>query len=384
MSFVMMRQRVACCASTSACRHRRPAACALHARSVYVVHATTTSSRLRVRAADAARRAPLVAGCRRRRRHHHELVAHAGQRRPLRASSDDELASVAEEEKRVDESLLPLLAWVGAASAFGGVVGVLQGGAKASEYFAGYLLEQSLSVDNLIVFVLIFGFFQVPTKLQPRVLNYGVWGAGVLRLVFILLGAEALERFEPLLLFFAAILIFSSYKILSGSGDNGEDESLSDNAIVKLCTSTINSTDEYDGDRFFNDAKQATPLLLALVVIELSDVVFAVDSVPAIFGVTRDPFIVYTSSMFAILSLRAVFKAFAAYIDELHYLETAVGLVLGFIGGKMVAEYVGVEVSTATSLAVVATTLAGGIVASYVLPNPDEDKAKEEEEEEGV
>ena len=196
-------------------------------------------------------------------------------------------AAAALDEKKA-ETLLPLVAWLGATAGFGACIAALQGSEKAGEYFAGYLLEQALSVDNLIVFVLIFDFFKVPLELQGRVLNYGIWGAAVLRLAFILAGAEALERFEPVLLVFAAILIFSSYKILSeamAEGGDGEDDSLAENAIVKFCMNAINSTDVYDGDRFFNAAGQATPLFLALLVIELSDVVFAVDSVPAIFGV---------------------------------------------------------------------------------------------------
>ena len=193
----------------------------------------------------------------------------------------------------------------------------------------------------------------------------------MLRLAFILAGAEALERFEPVLLVFAAILIFSSYKILSeamAEGGDGEDDSLAENAIVKFCMNAINSTDVYDGDRFFNAAGQATPLFLALLVIELSDVVFAVDSVPAIFGVTRDPFIVYSSSMFAILSLRAVYNVFSAFAKDLAYLETAVGLILGFIGAKIVGSFVGVDISTTASLIVVIGTMSGGIAASYAFP----------------
>ena len=279
-------------------------------------------------------------------------------------------AAAALDEKKA-ETLLPLVAWLGATAGFGACIAALQGSEKAGEYFAGYLLEQALSVDNLIVFVLIFDFFKVPLELQGRVLNYGIWGAAVLRLAFILAGAEALERFEPVLLVFAAILIFSSYKILSeamAEGGDGENDSLAENAIVKFCMNAINSTDVYDGDRFFNAAGQATPLFLALLVIELSDVVFAVDSVPAIFGVTRDPFIVYSSSMFAILSLRAVYNVFSAFAKDLAYLETAVGLILGFIGAKIVGSFVGVDISTTASLIVVIGTMSGGIAASYAFP----------------
>ena len=225
---------------------------------------------------------------------------------------------------------------------------------QASEFFAGYLLEQSLSVDNLFVFVLLFGYFkvlralpccftqqcservasprlQVPKAYEAKVLEYGILGAAGLRAVFIcawrdlsgrralltrptrspVLGAVVLERFRPVLLAFAALLLFSSAKILFG-GDEEEEDSMDDNAVVSLVRRLLPVSPAYDGDAFFTQVdgvRTATPLLLVLVVIELSDLVFAVDSIPAVFGVTTDPFIVYTSNMFAIAVRRLSFLA---------------------------------------------------------------------------
>ena len=179
---------------------------------------------------------------------------------------------------------------------------------QATEFAAGYLLEQSLSVDNLFVFVLLFSSFKVPAPLQAKVLEYGLLGAALLRLIFILAGAAVLDRFRPALLLFAAVLLGSSYKILF-QGKQDEDEELEQNGVVRLARRLLPVAPDYDGDRFWttvDGARTATPLLLVLVVVELSDLVFAVDSIPAVFGVTSDPFIVYSSNMFAIASLRAI------------------------------------------------------------------------------
>lgn len=290
-------------------------------------------------------------------------------------ASDDELElvtgmSIDELEQKQENEVKAVAACVGAACAFGAFVGATQGADKASEYFAGYLLEQSLSVDNLFVFVLVFDYFKVPVARQNRVLNYGIWGAVVMRAIMIGAGVEIIEHFEPILLVFAGILIFSSYKLLA-EGDEEEDEDMGENAIVKFCSNLIPVSKDYVGDNFWtvvDGAKMATPLLLVLAVIEVSDVVFAVDSIPAVFGVTKDPFIVYTSNMFAILSLRQLYGLVSKAVGELEYLQTAVALVLGFIGVKMVAEFGGFHVPTDASLAVVATMLGGGVAASVWLP----------------
>jgi len=242
------------------------------------------------------------------------------------------------------------------------------------EYFAGYLLEQSLSVDNLFVFVLVFRYFATPPESQKTVLSYGIGTAAILRLVLIVLGADAVEKWKPILLVFAAILLFSSAKLLTS--DEEDEEDLADNKIINFSKSLFDFTDEYDGDKFFTTVeggKQvATPLLLVLLVIELSDVIFAVDSIPAVFGVTLDPFIVYTSNIFAILSLRGLFSFVSSVLTRLVYLEKAVAVVLGFIGLKIIIDFAGHPIPTEVSLAVVVTILGAGVGASLLHPGEKE------------
>ncbi|KAL2612822.1 hypothetical protein R1flu_024514 [Riccia fluitans] len=280
-----------------------------------------------------------------------------------------------EEEPVLDQgvALKTVAFWVSAAVAFGTVVGFKEGTSKASEFFAGYLLEQSLSVDNLFVFVLIFNYFRVPYAYQSRVLTYGIAGAVVFRATMIGLGIASLERFEALNLLFAAILIFSSVKLFTESEE--EDDDLSNNFIVKMCRKVLPVTSSYDGNRFLtvtDGVTKATPLLLTLVVVELSDIAFAVDSIPAVFGVTRDPFIVFSSNMFAILGLRSLYTIISGSMAELQYLQPSVGVVLGFIGVKMVCEYFGFHVPTEASLGVVAAVLGVGVALS-LKENPKED-----------
>lgn len=288
------------------------------------------------------------------------------------SSGDSDAMTKSDDEDDGSSDVSIVAACVAVSCLFGAGIGVVEGADKASEYFAGYLLEQSLSVDNLFVFILLFEYFQVPPVRQTRVLNYGIYGALLMRAIMVVAGVELIENFQPILLVFAGILIFSSYKLLSEAGE--EEEDMSENAIVKFCSSFMDVSDEFDGDNFFtvqNGVKMATPLLLVLAVVEISDVVFAVDSIPAVFGVTQDPFIVYTSNLFAILSLRQLYTLISKAVGELKYLQTAVALVLGFIGVKMIAEYAGAEIPTEASLAVVVTMLGGGVGASLLLPDAD-------------
>ena len=292
----------------------------------------------------------------------------------LKASSE-----TVEEASEGEGSMTEVALWVGAATLFGLGVGATMGAGKAEEYFSGYLLEQSLSVDNLFVFVLVFDYFKVPMKQQQKVLSYGIGGAMAMRAAMIVAGYEAVTNFKPVLLVFAGILIFSSYKLIT---EEEEEEDMSENAIVKFCSNLLPVSEEYDGDNFFTEVrndetgemiKMATPLLLCLCVIELSDVVFAVDSIPAVFGVTQDPFIVYSSNIFAILGLRSLFAFVAVMVAELEYLQTAVAAVLGFVGCKMVAEFGGVEVSTEASLAVVVGMLGAGVALSLTKKDDEEE-----------
>jgi TerC family integral membrane protein len=292
---------------------------------------------------------------------------------------------------------------VGLAAVIGAVLYALKGTETAQAYFAGYLLEQSLSVDNLFVFVLVFRYFGVSGPGQDRVLAWGIASAAVLRLLMVAAGAELIENFKPVLLVFAAILVYSSIKLafVDSGEDDDEKEDLSDNAIVKLCKRFLTVSDEYDGVKFFTEVevsdedssgngnggssssslaktskRVATPLLLVLAVIELSDVVFAVDSVPAVFGVSRDPVVVWSASMAAIASLRALYGFVATALGTLKYLDKAVAAVLAWVGGKMIFEFFsGIEVSTALSLGVVVACLVAGVAASLAVGG----EGKEEE-----
>ncbi|KAJ4704803.1 thylakoid membrane protein TERC, chloroplastic [Melia azedarach] len=263
-------------------------------------------------------------------------------------------------------SIKTVVFWVCSAVAFGVGVGMKEGIGKASEFFAGYILEQSLSVDNLFVFVLIFKYFKVPFSYQNRVLSYGIAGAVIFRLSLILLGAATLQRFETVNLLLAVILLYSSFKLFASEDD---DSDLSDNFIVKTCQRFIPVTTYYDGNRFFTNEDgiwKATPLLLTVAVIELSDIAFAVDSIPAVFGVTRDPFIVFSSNLFAILGLRSLYTLISEGMADLEYLQPSIAVVLGFIGSKMIFDFFGFHVSTEASLGFVATSLSAGVLLSLM------------------
>lgn len=277
-------------------------------------------------------------------------------------------ARASEEDTTFKDAVRDTSIAVAAATLFGAGIGATMGTDKALEYFTGYLLEESLSVDNLFVFLLLFEYFQVPPVQQKKVLNYGIWGAVAMRAAFIGAGLLAIEKFRGVLVGFAGLLIFSSYKILSSTGqEEEEEEDLSDNQVVKLVNKFVKSAPDYDGDKFFtmvDGEKLATPLLVVLICVELSDVIFAVDSIPAVFGVTEDPLIVFTSNVFAIASLRALYSVLAKLAQDLEYLDTAVGGVLGFIGFKLIGEYLGFEISELVSLAIVASMLGVGVGTS--------------------
>ncbi|MEO8450286.1 MAG: TerC family protein [Gemmatimonadota bacterium] len=219
---------------------------------------------------------------------------------------------------------------------FGGFLWWREGGGHALEYYTGYLIELSLSVDNLFVFLLIFQYFAVPAELQPRVLKWGIMGAIVMRGVMIGLGTVLLYKFNWIVYVFGGILLVTGVRMFGMGEIKIEPEH---NPIVKLARRIIPFTTTYDADHFHVRAKgrwTATPLLLVLLVVEWSDLVFAIDSIPAIFAITRDPFIVYSSNIFAILGLRALYFVLAAGIEKFHYLKPAVAIILIFVGAKMV------------------------------------------------
>jgi len=281
------------------------------------------------------------------------------------ALSSTESSSIEEYTKALERSLLSFIA--SAIFCFG--IYFKSGIASSQEYFAGYLLEQSLSVDNLLVFLLLFDYFKVPQPYQNKILKWGIIGAIVMRAIMISAGAAVIHSFHAVLLVFAAILIYTSGTIILGTltQDDEEEEDLSNNWIVKFSQSLFPTTDRYDGDRFFtidSGRTVVTPMFLCMVAVELSDVVFAVDSIPAVFGITENPLIVFSSNMFAILGLRSLYTVLAKAASDLKYLEPSVAVVLLFIGMKMIAEFFGTYVPTTLSLGVVITMLSTGVILS--------------------
>ncbi|CAL9397131.1 TerC family protein [Streptomyces sp. enrichment culture] len=268
--------------------------------------------------------------------------------------------------------------WIGLALLFGGVVFLVVGTDAGVEYTTAWLLEKSLSVDNLFVFALIFGYFKVPRAYQHRVLFLGVLGALVFRGLFLAAGVAVVSQFTAVLFVFAAILFWSTYKILKG-----EDESFDPgkSLAVRLLRKVIPVQDEYAGPHFF--VKEAgkrvgTPLLAVVAAIEAADLVFAVDSVPAVLAVSSDIFIVYTSNAFAILGLRALYFMLAGLLDRFHYLSVGLALILAFIGVKLVLQAAHKTISTSVpeipslvSLAVIVVVLAASITISVLRPPPE-------------
>ncbi len=272
--------------------------------------------------------------------------------------------------------------------------------AQAKLFLTGYLIELSLSVDNLFVFLLIFSYFKVPKAFQHRVLFWGIMGALVMRMIMIFAGAELVERFHWIIYIFGFFLLYTGLKMFK---DTDEDFDPTESAIVKLTTRYIRISKEYDGSKFFtmkDGVRTGTLLLLVLIVVEFTDLIFAVDSIPAIFGITTDRFIIYTSNIFAILGLRTFFFVLADVADRFHYLKTGLAFILTFIGVKMllplIAEayiyIVGGETTGALtefvkrflahefkeevvniSLAVVVGAIALSIIFSLLFPTPKED-----------
>lgn len=238
-------------------------------------------------------------------------------------------------EIRVSEALLLSLGYFIIALIFGGVIFKFMGAETGYSFFTGYLIEKSLSLDNIFVFVLIFSHFSVPPQYQHRVLFWGILGALVMRGIMIYLGAALIKEFHWILYFFGAFLVLTSIKMLLAINKKPD---LTTNRIVLFMQKHFRVTDGYHAERFFvRKGKQTwiTPLFIVLVLIEITDLVFAVDSIPAIFAITHDPFIVYTSNVFAILGLRALYFALAGIIHRFHYLKYGLSLVLMLVGIKM-------------------------------------------------
>lgn len=249
---------------------------------------------------------------------------------------DLKLFHAEEHEPTVRESGTWVGIWIGLALSFGIVVYFWKGGTAAAQYFAGYLIEYSLSVDNMFVFVVIFTYFAVPLAYQHQVLFFGILGAMIFRGIFIAAGVALINNFEWIVYVFGAFLILTAFRIARGADEVHPEE----NPILRLLERRLRTTTRYDGQRFFiyeNGKRYATPLLVVLAFIELTDILFAVDSIPAIFAITRDPFIILTSNVFAILGLRALYFLLAGSMGRFHLLKYGLAVILGFVGVKMLA-----------------------------------------------
>lgn len=237
-----------------------------------------------------------------------------------------------------------------------------EGTQPALEYYTGYLIELSLSVDNLFVFLMIFSYFGVKAEAQPKVLKWGILGAIIMRLIMIALGALLLQRFNWIVYVFGGILVVTGFKMFTQKDEDIVD--LERNPVVRLARRLLPVDKAYDGTRFFTRTLDgrllATPLLLVVLVVEWSDLVFAIDSIPAIFAITRDPFLVYSSNIFAILGLRAMFFVLAGMLDKFVYLKPGVAFILVFVGLKMTVS-AWVHIPTSLSLVVIVTTLATAV-----------------------
>jgi tellurite resistance protein TerC len=265
------------------------------------------------------------------------------------------------------EAALWSAVWIGLALAFNGLVAHAFGAERGLEFLTGYLIEKALAVDNLFVFYAIFTYFAVPSALQHRVLFWGVLGALVMRAAFILAGAALLAKFHWVMYVFGAILVYTAFKLIVMSEEGFHPE---ENRVYRLFRRFAPAVPEYHGARFTivrEGRRHATPLLVVLVLIEWTDVVFAIDSIPAIFAVTSDPFHVFTSNIFAILGLRSLFFLLGGVIGRFHLLKPALGAVLAFVGAKMLLLDV-VKIPIGVSLASVAALIALGVVASLLFP----------------
>jgi TerC family integral membrane protein len=270
--------------------------------------------------------------------------------------------------------------YIGIALAFGVVFGFVAGWDFGAQYFAGYVVEKSLSVDNLFVFVIIMSTFAVPDMHQQRVLTFGILAALILRAIFIALGAALLGAFSFMFLVFGALLIFTAVQLFR---HRDEDPDVDDNVLVKVARKRLPFTDQYDEGKLITrvDGKRLlTPLALVLVAIGSTDVLFALDSIPAVFGVTQESYIVFAANAFALLGLRALYFLVSGLLDRLVYLSTGLALILAFIGAKLILEFAHLqndaipEIGTGASLIVIGIVLAVTTVASLVKTRRDPTK----------
>jgi tellurite resistance protein TerC len=267
-------------------------------------------------------------------------------------------------EPTLRESALWTVFWCALALAFNALVWWWAGSQHGLEFLMGYLVEWSLSMDNVFVFVVIFGFFGIPLKYQYRVLFWGILGAILMRLTFILAAGELLKKFEWVMYLFGAFLIYTGYKL---ARSDGADHHPDQNVVLRLARRYFRVAEGTHGERFFvrqGGRLYVTTLFLVLLVIESTDVVFAIDSVPAIFGITKEPFIVFTSNIFAIMGLRALYFLLAGVMNMFRYLSYGLSAILIFIGAKMIAHH-WIDIPHFVSLAIIVGLLGISIAASF-------------------
>jgi len=270
---------------------------------------------------------------------------------------------------KIREALIWSAVWISLALAFNIFVYFTRGPVPALEFLAGYLIEEALSVDNLFIFLLIFSYFRVPSLFQHKVLFWGILGALIMRAVFIVAGISLIQKFHWIIYVFGAFLIFTGIRMVTEQNKEIHPEK---NPVLRLFRRLMPVTDGYEGDRFFivrNGRRFATPLFVVLLMVETTDVIFAVDSIPAIFAITRDPFIVYTSNVFAILGLRSLYFALASLMQLFHYLNYGLCFILVFVGIKMITgEFFKIPIVVA--LGTIVLILAGSVLASVIWPRP--------------
>ena len=268
---------------------------------------------------------------------------------------------------KAKEALIWTTVWVALALIFAAGLAYFADRHSALTFLTGYVIEESLSVDNIFVIVLIFQFFRVPPQYQHRVLFWGILGALVMRGLFIALGAALLARFEWIIYLFGGLLVVTGIRM---AVKQDEEFDGNENAVVKFVRRFLPVTNDYRGKHFFSvegGRRCATPLLLVLVLVEATDLIFAIDSIPAIFGITRDPFIVFTSNIFAVMGLRSLFFLLAHVVQKFHLLKYGLAVILTFVGAKMILE-AWIHIDILLSLGVVLGVLAISIMASLIWP----------------
>ncbi|EGD49701.1 Integral membrane protein TerC [Ruminiclostridium papyrosolvens DSM 2782] len=269
--------------------------------------------------------------------------------------------------------------WMALAIVFNIGILLIEGPAKASQFLGGYVIELSLSVDNLFLFLILFSSFGIKPAYQRRVLNYGIFGAIVLRFIFIVLGITLVNKIHFILYIFGVILIISGFKMMFGHEKPVDHR---DNKVLKIMGKFLPMTDKMHEEKFFiveNGKKYATPLLAILVLIESSDILFAIDSIPAIFSISTDPFIVYTSNIFAILGLRSLYFVLGALQERFKYVKYGVALILVFTGVKLGILYFDLEIPIVASLLTIFAILVGSVIFSVFKSKGEDNKKKEVE-----